>query len=158
VTVIATSNAYVDMDEGGFGLRTELSDERRTWISGLQDYFAPEFLNRFDEIVPFDPLTKGDLAIILREKILPQAANKLLGDCNVRLQLSDAAVRRLSELADSENFGARELERVFRNHVLLPAVDMVHAKTMPVHTQPGTVVVDQTANGNLSVSLHAEPA
>lgn len=158
VTVIATSNAFVDMDEGGFGLRTEPSDDRRTWITGLQDYFAPEFLNRFDEIVPFDPLTKGDLGIILREKILPQAANRLLGDCNVRLQMSDAAVRRLSELADSANFGARELERVFRNHVLLPAVDMVHAKTIPTQSPPGTVVVDQTADGDLSVVLHVEPA
>ncbi|MFM8497573.1 MAG: AAA family ATPase [Planctomycetia bacterium] len=153
VTVIATSNASVDMDEGGFGLKTEVPDDRRIWISGLQDYFAPEFLNRFDEIVPFEPLTKGDLGIILRDKILPQAASKLLGDCNVRLQMSDAAIRRISELADSDNFGARELERVFRNHVLLPAAEAVHAVNHPAAATPGTVMVDQTADGSLNVVL-----
>lgn len=153
VTVIATSNASVDMDEGGFGFRTEAADDHRKWISGLQGYFAPEFLNRFDEIVPFEQLTKGDLGIILRDKILPQASVKLLRDCNVRLQVSDAAIRRLSELADSDNFGARELERVFRNHVLLPAVELAHVSNGPHVAEPGSVVVDQGADGRLTVAV-----
>lgn len=158
VTVIATSNAYVDMDEGGFGLKTEAPDDHRKWVSGLQEYFAPEFLNRFDEIVPFEPLTKGDLGIILRDKILPQAAGKLLGNCNVRLQISDAAIRRLSELADSDNFGARELERVFRNHVLLPAAEAVHTVNRPAAAPPGTVVVDRAADGGLNVAVQQSGA
>lgn len=153
VTVIATSNAHVDTEGGGFGFHASEHDEHREWVTGLQAYFPPEFINRFDEIVPFDPLTAADLGIIVREKLVPQADAKLRATRNVQLSLTDAAIQRLAELADSEHFGARELERVFRKHVLLPAVDAVDAAGRPATAQPGTVVVDQTADGGLSVAI-----
>jgi ATP-dependent Clp protease ATP-binding subunit ClpA len=157
-TVIATSNAHVDTAGGGFGFHAPAQDEHRAWIEGLQSYFAPEFLNRFDEIVPFEPLTVGDLGIILQDKLLPQAEGKLLADFNVRLQITTAAVRRLAELADSENFGARELERVFRNEVLLPAIDVAQAARGPHPLPPAAVVVDSDADGRLAVTLRNAPA
>lgn len=153
VTVIATSNAHVDTEGGGFGFHASERDEHRAWVNGLQDYFPPEFLNRFDEIVPFAPLTVADLGIIVREKLLPQAGDKMLTECNVRLTLTEAAIRRLAELSDSESFGARELERVFRNHVLLPAVEAVQGAPSPAAPTPGTVVVDRAADGSLSVVM-----
>ena len=153
VTVIATSNAQVDTEGGGFGFHASERNEHQAWVNGLQDYFPPEFLNRFDEIVPFDPLSIADLGIIVREKILPQAERKLLEECNVRLTLTDAAIRRLAEMADSDNFGARELERVFRKEVLMPAADAALAAKNATPASPGVVEVDRAADGRLSVAL-----
>lgn len=157
-TVIATSNAQVDLDGGGFGFGIEARDDRRAWIAGLQGSFAPEFLNRFDEIVPFEPLTVGDLGIILREKIVPQAERTLRGDFDVRLRVTDAAIRRLADLADSHTFGARDLERVFRNQVLLPAIDAVHAaRAASSAVTGGCVTVDRDADGLLTVAFDPSP-
>jgi ATP-dependent Clp protease ATP-binding subunit ClpC len=158
VTVIATSNVVVDMDAGGFGFHAGEDETHRIWVAGLQDHFAPEFLNRFDEIVPFESLTVGDLGIILRDKILPQAQNKLLNDFNVRLRINDAAIGRLAEMADSDSFGARELERVFRNEVLMPAVDAVHAVRNSNPAGAHVVLVDREADGRLTVALQNVPA
>lgn len=153
VTVIATSNAHVDTEGGGFGFHASERDEHQAWVNGLQDYFPPEFLNRFDEIVPFDPLSVADLGIIVREKILPQAERTLLEECNVRLTITNAAIRRLAEMADSENFGARELERVFRKEVLMPAADAALAAKSDSPSSVGIITVDRAAGGRLSVTL-----
>ena len=151
-TVIATSNAQVDISGGGFGFRVSEADEHRQWLDGLQAFFAPEFLNRFDEIVPFEPLSVGDLGVILREKILPQTQRKLLSDFGLRLDMTDAGIRRLAEMANSEQFGARELERVFRNEVLLPAITIADAARTGAASST-TIVVDRGADGGVSVEL-----
>jgi hypothetical protein len=61
-------------------------------------------------------------------------------------------------LADSDNFVASELERVFCNHVLLPVVEAVHASSSsaaasPAASTPRTVVVDRVADGSLSGAM-----
>jgi len=96
VTVIATSNVVVDMDASGFGFHAGEEEAHRIWVAGLQDHFAPEFLNRFDEIVPVESLTVGDLGIILRDKILPQVHKNLFDDLNVSLQVNEATIGRLA--------------------------------------------------------------
>lgn len=151
-TVIATSNAQVDLSGGGFGFHAPEADEHREWLDGLQAFFAPEFLNRFDEIVPFEPLSVGDLGVILREKILPGARRKLLDEFGLGLEMTDAGIRRLAEMADSEQFGARELERVFRNEVLLPAIRLADAKSGGAELT-GSIVVDRAADGGVTVTL-----
>lgn len=157
-TIIATSNAHVDTEGGGFGFHASEHDGHRAWVNGLTDYFPAEFLNRFDEIVPFEPLTAADLGIIIRERLLPQAAEKLLAERNVRLALTDSAIRRLAELADSASFGARELERVFRNHVLLPAVEAAQAVNASAADAPGQVVVDRATDGSLRAAIVGDVA
>jgi ATP-dependent Clp protease ATP-binding subunit ClpA len=94
----------------------------------------------------------ADLSLILRDKILPQAKGKLRAECNVSLNVTDAAIRRLAEMADSDNFGARELERVFRNHVLLPVAEAAIAsrKTTPA---TNVIMVDRLADGRLKIEL-----
>lgn len=94
--MIATSNVVVDMDASGFGFQAGEEEAHRIWVAGLQDHFAPAFLNRFDEIVPIESLTVGDLGIILRDKILPQVQKKLFDDLNVSLQVNEATIGRLA--------------------------------------------------------------
>jgi hypothetical protein len=72
--------------------------------------------------------------------------------------MTDGAIRRVAELADSASFGARELDRVFRNHVLLPAAEAVHALRSAQPSARGTVVVDRSPEGGLSVVLRADAA
>jgi ATP-dependent Clp protease ATP-binding subunit ClpC len=152
VTVVATSNAVVDLDRGEFGFHSQERDDHREMLSALQAYFSPEFLNRFDEIIPFEPLTTRDLEFILREKILPELQRKLAAEHHLILSLTDAAIRRLAELADSEHFGARELERVFRNEVLLPVTEKIqHAADVNGNSNI-TLLVDCGVNGKLSLT------
>ena len=76
----------------------------------------------------------------------------------MRLSITDAAIRRLAEMADSENFGARELERVFRNEVLIPAADAALAVKNANQPSAGVVEVDKAADGCLSVVLRMTAA
>ncbi|MFM6174307.1 MAG: AAA family ATPase, partial [Sphaerospermopsis kisseleviana] len=153
VTIIATSNASVDTEGGGFGFHAADHDEHGAWVNGLQHFFPAELLNRFDEIVPFSPLTPSDLENIVRERLLPQAVEKLLAERGLRLSLTDAAIRRIATLADSATFGARELERVFRKHVLLPASEAVPAALDHQPAAARSVVVDCLPDGRLRAIL-----
>ena len=156
VTVIATSNASVDLEGGALGFHDSATSVQREWMNGLQKYFAPEFLNRFDEIVPFEPLTTADLGIILRDKLLPEASRKLLETCRLRLTVTDAGRHKLAELCESDLFGARELERVLTRNVLLPATAMAGCSHSSKTDTNDELVVDLRSNGELT--LFVRPA
>jgi len=156
VTVIATSNAAVNLDGGTFGFHESAVSTHRDWMNGLQKYFPPEFLNRFDEIVPFEPLTTADLGVILRDKLLPEASQKLLETCRLRLTVTDAGRYKLAELCKSDLFGARELERVLTRNVLVPATTIAGCAHPSKVDTTDELVVDLRSDGELS--LFVRPA
>ncbi|MCB6623685.1 AAA family ATPase, partial [Mediterraneibacter sp. 210702-DFI.5.30] len=63
--IIMTSNAGTGDSEASIGFGPEASSATHSIIDKLTDYFKPEFLNRFDAIVQFNPLTKPDLMKIV---------------------------------------------------------------------------------------------
>lgn len=82
----------------------------------LRAHFRPEFINRLDEILPFLPLKKEDMA-----KIVVIQLNQLAGrlaERHVALRWTDAAVKQLAEEGYDPYFGARPLKRLIQQDVV----------------------------------------
>ncbi len=80
-----------------------------------KDFFRPEFINRVDDIVRFNELTKDDLTSIVDVQL--QLLERRLGARRLALDVTDAAKVRIAELGYDPAFGARPLKRVIQKEV-----------------------------------------
>lgn len=92
-------------------------------LQELQQTFRPEFLNRIDQIILFEPLTKAQLSKVV-EYELANVQERLSGQ-GIRLEVSDAAKKHLAESGYDDMFGARPLKRVIQNEILDPLAMMI---------------------------------
>ena len=79
-------------------------------IKELQNNFRPEFINRIDEIIVFNPLSKNVIFDIL-DKIIAEIEERLK-DKNIKIKLTDSARDYLVEVGYDVNYGARPLKRM----------------------------------------------
>jgi ATP-dependent Clp protease ATP-binding subunit ClpB len=84
----------------------------------LQNHFRPEFLNRIDEIVVFQPLTRDELAEVVDFQL--RRVSKLLVDKGYVLEVSRAAKEFLAEEGYDPAFGARPLKRTIQRELQDP--------------------------------------
>lgn len=84
-------------------------------MADLHNYFKPEFLNRLDEIVVYNPLTKEDMKKIIN--LLLKDLEKRLEQQDVRLQISDRAKELIIEESYDIRFGARPMKRYIQRNV-----------------------------------------
>jgi len=122
--IILTSNIGTrdlkDFGDGvGFGTTARQSSTdaraRSTIENALKKAFAPEFLNRIDDIVIFNNLEKEDIA-----KIIDLELNKLykrLEKLNYKVELTDEAKEFLAEKGWDKDFGARPLKRAIQKYI-----------------------------------------
>jgi ATP-dependent Clp protease ATP-binding subunit ClpB len=83
--------------------------------AGVREYFRPEFINRLDEVLTFEPLKQSQIRSIVDvqvERLRRQLAGKEIG-----LELTPAALDRLAEEGYDPEFGARPLKRVLQRRV-----------------------------------------
>ena len=90
-----------------------INNEEDKVSSELTKYFKPEFLNRLDEIITFNKLSKEDLKEIL-SKIIEEIEHRLI-DINVKINLSDNAINYFIDNGYDEFYGARPLKRLVNN-------------------------------------------
>lgn len=81
----------------------------------LKRYFRPEFLNRLDEIIIFDPLRKEDIKQIVQIQL--NLLQHRLQDREITIRVSEAALNQLVEEGYDPVFGARPLKRVIQQKV-----------------------------------------
>ena len=122
--IIMTSNIGVkkiqDFGSGvGFGTTAKKSQEesftRKTIINALQKKFAPEFLNRIDEVIIFNALSKENI-----HKIIDIELSKLyqrIDELGYKIKLSKEAKDFLAEKGYDKKYGARPLKRTIQKHV-----------------------------------------
>ena len=84
-------------------------------LDSLKDVFRPEFLNRVDEIVAFDPLTKEQLLQIV--DLMLQNTIKALKEKDIKIEVSDKAKNYLLEKGTDIKFGARPLRRAIQRYL-----------------------------------------
>jgi len=82
----------------------------------LKNTIRPEFLNRIDEVIMFEPLSRDDIHKIV--KIQMSSMIKQLADAGFILEITDEAVDWLAQLGYDPQFGARPLKRVLQKKVL----------------------------------------
>ena len=83
--------------------------EKEMFLSELKKYFKPEFINRVDEIVVFESLTKEDINKIVM--LMVDDLNQRLSMRNIRLNLDEAAISLIADKGYSKEYGARQLQR-----------------------------------------------
>ena len=112
--IIMTSNAGSNVNNNsiGFGNETVTKDKL---IDRLKEYFRPEFLNRVDEIISFDSLTKEQLLQIV--DLMLKDTSKALQDKDITLEVSSKAKNYLLEKGTDIKFGARPLRRAIQRYI-----------------------------------------
>lgn len=102
-------------------------------MDDVRNYFRPEFINRIDEIIVFDPLSKEAINSIL-DKILTEIEGRL-SDVHIKIAISDKARHQLIEDGYDVNYGARPLKRlVSRTIETLLARMIIEGKIKPKDT------------------------
>ena len=92
-------------------------------MDALKDLFRPEFLNRVDEIVAFDSLTREQLLQIV--DLMIADTQKVLNDRNIGLIVTDEAKNYLLEKGTDLKYGARPLRRAIQRYVEDELSDMI---------------------------------
>ena len=138
--IVMTSNAGSDTKSAGaVGFGGSADDQGRERImKALQDFLRPEFLNRVDEIVCFNHLTKENFAGIAR--IMLEELKASLGDKGYTLRYDEALVDYLVEKSYSLTYGARNLRRLIQKELEDPmAARIIDAFEHPITQISATV-------------------
>jgi ATP-dependent Clp protease ATP-binding subunit ClpB len=120
--IIMTSNMGSDIIQENFADVTERNKEEiveRTKVevmNRLKDTVRPEFLNRVDEIILFQPLMKGEIKGIIRIQLA--GLKSLVAQGGIHLQFSDYLVDYLSENGFDPQYGARPLKRLIQKEIV----------------------------------------
>lgn len=77
--------------------------------------FSPEFLNRFDEVIVFKPLSEGELREVT--KLLLQKLNKQIGKQGLQLDINDQLIQKLTTIGFDPVFGARAIKRTIAEKI-----------------------------------------
>lgn len=112
--IIMTSNAGVGIQKASVGFNHAQSKTLGI-LESLNDYFKPEFLNRFDGIIEFNQLSEDNLVAIV-DVMLNELQGRLDAQ-DIQMSVTDEAKRKLSELGYHPAFGARPLRRVIQETI-----------------------------------------
>jgi len=143
--IIMTSNLGMDLKrQGRIGFRGTGEPEAQTsaWKDELERFFRPEFLNRIDEILVFNPLSMEDLRKIAR--ILLKKVKKRLASKNIELVVTDEAINFMIGTCDL-NYGARPLRRAIENFISEP----ISEKLLAEEIREGDIVTVTEEQGKL---------
>ena len=114
--IIMTSNAGSDykISNIGFAQNEQTKNEIKV-MDSLKEIFRPEFLNRIDEIITFNKLSKEDLLNII-ELMLNELTN-VLKDKNIDISFKENVKTFILDNGYDEKFGARPLRRCIQKHI-----------------------------------------
>ena len=131
--IIMTSNVGSQhlkaMSNLGFSIGSESAQKeeeknyRQKILGALKDQFRPEFLNRIDEIIVFNPLRPADIEQIVDYQLA--LVQKRLDDRRIKLTLDSAARSYLAKEGFDADFGARPLKRLLQKAILDTLADKI---------------------------------
>ena len=119
-----------------------VEDTKKEVMEMLKKTIRPEFLNRIDEIIMFQPLDKDQIKQIVRLQI--KGIQKMLSDNGVTLQMTDEAVEFLAAAGFDPEFGARPVKRAIQRYLLNDLSKKLLAQEVD-RTKP--IVVERNADG-----------
>lgn len=113
--IIMTSNAGSGDAVASVGFGAASSGKTHSVIDKLSKYFKPEFLNRFDDIVEFNPLTKNDLVSIV--SLMLNDVNDMLAQQSLTISVTPEVKTKLVDMGYNPQMGARPLRRVIQEQI-----------------------------------------
>ena len=157
-----TFNFDEGAEEGG-SISGSLMDEPEHWeISSytrekvqnlLRGTFRPEFLNRLDETIMFNPLSRNDIKAII--DLIVDDLNRRLADRRIDIRLTDDAKQFVAEAAYDPAYGARPLKRYIQKNVetagarLILADQVSEGDTIEIGTDGSRLTAAAVHNGEI---------
>ena len=157
--IIMTSNIGVkkiqDFGSGvGFGTTAKKSQEdsfsRKTILNALEKKFAPEFLNRIDEVIIFNTLSRENI-----HKIINIELSKLylrIEELGYKIKLSKKAKEFLAEKGYDKKYGARPLKRTIQKHV----EDIIASEILNSMINEGDTINIDHSSGKQELSIRIQ--
>src|SRR4051794_5195172 len=141
--IIMTSNIGSEfLQAKALGSEEAFAEARGQVMLALQQHFRPEFLNRVDDIIIFNPLGREQLSRIVELRL--EELRRLLADRKISIELTDAAKQLLFTEGYDMNYGARPLKRAIQRMVQDPLAlkildgEVLHGDHVVVDVEPGT--------------------
>ena len=138
------STTLIEAAEAGSGTFADAAERVRLQ---LRDHFRPEFLNRVDEIIVFEPLDQGQLGEIVR--LLLAGVERRLAESNIGLSVTDAARLHVAREGYDPVYGARPLRRAIQRLIENPLARRLLSGDIEAGS---TVAIDLDADGALSIN------
>ncbi|KAK8791894.1 hypothetical protein WA158_005271 [Blastocystis sp. Blastoise] len=108
-------------------------DIKQQVLKNAHDYFSPEFINRVDDLLVFNSLTRKSMNGIVNLQL--EKVKSLLNDQNIRYKITDNAIDWLADKGFDPRYGARPIKRTVENYVLSPlASDILAGRVLPGNT------------------------
>lgn len=140
----------------GWNYHLILEEAKNAVLDQLKAFVRPEFLNRIDEIVLFEPLTRENLHKIISIQFKQIQAR--VAEQGITLEASDEVLAKLSEEGYDPSFGARPLKRVLQRKILNElSKDILAGKVqkdsviMMELDKGGEIVFENVGNGTLEI-------
>merc|ERR1711959_71279 len=129
--IIMTSNVgsqYILDDvllqqQEGEGSSVVLSERKEKMMQAVHQHFRPEFINRVDDFIVFEPLTEGQIEKVVKLQL--ERLRERLQDRKIELEVSDRALRFLARKGYDPVFGARPVKRVMRQEIENPLAKLL---------------------------------
>ena len=136
--IIMTSNAGSNLNNNSIGFGGQTVSKNKI-MDSLKDVFRPEFLNRVDEIVSFDSLTKEQLLQIV-DLMLTNTVTALK-EKDIQIEISKSAKDFILEKGTDTKFGARPLRRAIQRYIddelseMILRSELLDGKTVTVNSK-----------------------
>ncbi len=146
--IVMTSNMGSEFKGGSVGFNQTSSEQNKERImKAVSDFLRPEFINRIDEIITFNALTRDNFKDIAHIMLSDLKAS--LADKQITFMYDDAAVTCLVDKSFSEKYGARNLRRTIQREL----EDSI-ANLMIEHYETSISAISVTApDGNIKIEI-----
>ena len=104
-------------------LQADFENTKEEIMKDVRKFFRPEFINRVDKVVIFDPLTHDNVTDIV--KLLMTDLQKRLDEKNISIKISAKALSFLAEKSYDAEYGARPARRVIADEIEDPITHMI---------------------------------
>ena len=156
--IIMTSNLGTQgVSEEALGFQGARNDSdknqrfRSSIDTSLKRAFRPEFLNRIDDIIVFDPLTRDDILLIVDK--MTALVRERVRELDVDIELTMAGRRWLAEEGFDKMYGARPLARAIQRHLENP----LSKRILSGDFGPGSKIVVDVENDRLTFAESGIP-
>ena len=124
--IVMTSNIGSDTIQSMLGQSTgnaEFNDIKTVITQQLQQFFRPEFINRVDDVIIFQPLQQQHITSIAELQI--QLLNQRMQQNGLQIQCSSAALEKITTAGFDPVYGARPLKRAIQNYLENPLAQQI---------------------------------
>ncbi len=146
--IIMTTNAGSGESSAiaGFGENAAQNDSAKV-MKALESFLRPEFINRIDEIVVFNRLSKSNFGAICR--IMLGDLQAVLAEKGMTFEYTEGVVEYLAEKGYSEKYGARNLRRLIQSDIEDELASVIVAN----YREPISKIFADTADGKIVITI-----